>query len=135
MKNKLTLSALLALFGFVAALLAAQSGGGGSGGPGGPSGGGGSGAGPGPGPNSNASAGAQATHALITRFQLQRQDYLTQRDQLLQRLRLATGAERTALLAQLRTESQARETEERALARQIREELKQQREASKSGRP
>jgi len=85
------------------------------------------------GPNENASDNAKAVHAIIEKFEVQRDKYLTDRKALLDSLKTASEAEKKAILDQLRTERQAREDEERAMAKQIREEMKKLRDERKAG--
>lgn len=76
------------------------------------------------GPNENASETAKAVHAVIASYRAQREQYLTERNALLEKLKTATEAEKAAILEQLRKEREDREDGERSLGRQIREELK-----------
>jgi hypothetical protein len=88
----------------------------------------------GKGPNENASDTAKAVHAVIADFQKQRDTYLASRQALLDSLKkAATDAERQTILEQLRKDNQDRETEERNLGKQIRDELKKLRDARKTG--
>lgn len=86
----------------------------------------------GKGPAENASDTAKAVHKVIADFQAQRDQYLTDRKTLLEKLRSATAAERKTILEQLRVENEKRADEERALGKQIREELKKLREDRKT---
>jgi hypothetical protein len=72
-------------------------------------------------------------HAVIEAFQAQRNEYLTERKALLEKLNTATEAEKTKILEDLRKEKQAREAEERSLGKQIREDLKKLRDDRKGG--
>lgn len=86
----------------------------------------------GKGPAANASENAKAVHKVIADFQMQRDQYLAERKTLLEKLRTATEAERKTILEQLRAENEKRADEERALGKQIREELKKLRDERKS---
>lgn len=86
----------------------------------------------GKGPAANASENAKAVHKVIADFQLQRDQYLAERKTLLEKLRTATETERKTILEQLRAENEKRADEERALGKQIREELKKLRDERKS---
>jgi hypothetical protein len=79
------------------------------------------------GPNANASATAKAVHQTIAEFQVQREKQLADRKKLTEKLKTATADERKVILEQLREQNEARASEERALGKQIREELKTQR--------
>ena len=70
---------------------------------------------------------------MLATFRAQREDYLAQRKATIERLKTATAEERKALLEELRTGSASRDEEERALGKQIRDELKQLRESRKGG--
>jgi hypothetical protein len=85
------------------------------------------------GPNENASDNAKAVHAVIRQFQAQRDQYLTERKTLIEKLKTATETEKKAILEQLREDKQARDDEERSLGKQIREELKKVRDERKAG--
>jgi acyl-CoA reductase-like NAD-dependent aldehyde dehydrogenase len=78
----------------------------------------------GKGPNENASANAKAVHAVIQQFREQRDQYLTERKAMLEKLKTATAEEKKAIMEQLREDKTAREADERSLGKQIREELK-----------
>ena len=78
----------------------------------------------GKGPNENASANAKAVHAVIQQFREQRDQYLTERKAMLEKLKTATAEEKKAIMEQLREDKTAREADERTLGKQIREELK-----------
>jgi ABC-type branched-subunit amino acid transport system ATPase component len=86
----------------------------------------------GKGPAANASENAKAVHKVIADFQAQRDQYLAERKTLLEKLRTATETERKTILEQLRAENEKRADEERALGKQIREELKKLRDERKS---
>lgn len=111
MKAKLTLTFILAaiLLPFTAA---AQSGG------------------PGPGAGTTAGSGAGTggsnassddLRALIQQFREQRQEILQARQQLAERLRTCTDAERQAIMDQFRLEQRERLQQERELRRQVKE--------------
>lgn len=85
------------------------------------------------GPSENASDNAKAVHAVQTEFRQRRDEYLTNRRELLERLKNATEDERKQILEQLRADKDARREEERSLGKQIREELRRLREQRKSG--
>lgn len=78
----------------------------------------------GKGPNENASANAKAVHAVIQQFREQRDQYLTERKAMVEKLKTATAEEKKAIMEQLREDKTAREADERSLGKQIREELK-----------
>ncbi len=78
----------------------------------------------GKGPNENASANAKAVHAVIQQFREQRDQYLTERKAMLEKLKTATAEEKKAIMELLREDKTAREADERSLGKQIREELK-----------
>jgi hypothetical protein len=84
-------------------------------------------------PNENASDNAKAVHAVIEKFQAKRNDYLAERKELLEKLKIASEGEKKAIVEQLREDKQAREDEERALAKEIREELKELRAGRRDG--
>jgi hypothetical protein len=63
-------------------------------------------------------------HVIIEAFQAQRDQYLTERKALLEKLETASETEKAKILEDLRKEKQAREVEERSLGKQIREDLK-----------
>ncbi|PTY06308.1 hypothetical protein DB347_12805 [Opitutaceae bacterium EW11] len=91
---------------------------------------------PDPGVPANAgkgSAESDAVRALIKEFETKREQYISDRKALIARLQGATADERKQILEQLRTEQQSRIEEQRALAKQIREELKTLRQQRKSG--
>ncbi len=75
-------------------------------------------------PNENASDNAKAVHALLDQFKAQRDQFLAARQALVDKLKTATADERKAILDQLRAEQQARVEDQRALGKQIRDELK-----------
>lgn len=75
-------------------------------------------------PNENASDTAKAVQALLDQFRAQRDQFLAARQALIDQLKTATGDERKAILEQLRTDQQARVDEQRALGKQIRDEIK-----------
>jgi hypothetical protein len=85
------------------------------------------------GPNENASDNAKAIHVALEKFKAERTRLLDERAAVLEKLKGASDAEKKAILEQLRVESKAREEEERALAKQVREELKKIREDRKVG--
>jgi hypothetical protein len=85
------------------------------------------------GPNENASDNAKAIHAALDKFKVERTKLLEERTALLEKLKKATEEEKKVLLEQLRLDSNAREEEQRALARQVREELKKARDDRKGG--
>ncbi|MGH7946853.1 MAG: hypothetical protein ACREH8_23610, partial [Opitutaceae bacterium] len=85
------------------------------------------------GPNENASQRAKDVHAVIEAFRVQRDTYLNERKALLEKLKTATEAEKAVILEDLRQEKQLRESEERSLGKQIREELRALRGERKSG--
>jgi hypothetical protein len=72
-------------------------------------------------------------HAVIEQFQTQREQYLSERKALLEKLKTASDAEKKQILEQLRTDKESRENEERSLGKQIREELKKLRDERKTG--
>lgn len=75
-------------------------------------------------PNANASDSAKAVHTLLDQFKAQRDQFLATRQALVERLKTATSEERKTILDQLRADQQARVDEQRALGKQIRDELK-----------
>jgi Spy/CpxP family protein refolding chaperone len=76
---------------------------------------------------------AEALHGLLNQFREQRDQYIAARQALMQRLRTCTDAERQQILEQLRLENQARVAEQRALGKQIRDELRRLREQRRTG--
>jgi hypothetical protein len=85
------------------------------------------------GPNENASDTARAVHGVIADFRAQREAYLTDRKALLESLKGASEEAKAAILSELRKMNEERETEERSLGKQIREELRGLRGERKSG--
>lgn len=81
----------------------------------------------------NRSENAEALHGLLNQFREQRDQYIAARQALMERLRACTDAERQQILEQLRLENQARVAEQRALGKQIREELRRLREQRRAG--
>jgi hypothetical protein len=81
----------------------------------------------------NRSENAEALHGLLNQFREQRDQYITARQALMERLRTCTDAERQQILEQLRLENQARVAEQRALGKQIRDELRRLREQRRTG--
>ena len=84
------------------------------------------------GPNENSSQNAKDVHAVVEQFRTLREGYLAERKALIEKLKTATDDEKKKILEQLRTESAARQEEERALGKQVREDLKKLRDARKS---
>lgn len=76
------------------------------------------------GPNENASQRAKDVHEVLAQFRTLREDYLAERKALLEKLKTAKEDEKKAILDQLRADSSKRDEEERALGKQIRDELK-----------
>ncbi len=66
---------------------------------------------------------------LVNRFQQQRQDWVANRRQLLARLQDMTAEEREAAIAELRELQRTQVREQRELARQIRDEMRELRNA------
>lgn len=85
------------------------------------------------GPNDHASQNAKEVHLVLQEFRTLREGYLTRRKELLESLKGANEQQRKTILDELRTESSAREEEERALGKQIRDDLKKLRDARKTG--
>ena len=85
------------------------------------------------GPNENASQRAKDVHAVLDQFKTLREGYLAERKALLEKLKTAKDDEKKAILDQLKADSAKREEEERALGKQIRDELKSLRETRKGG--
>jgi hypothetical protein len=85
------------------------------------------------GPNENASDRAKEVHAVLAEFRALREGYLAQRKALLDELKTATAERKKQILDELRADTSKREEEERALGKQIRDELKSLRESRKSG--
>lgn len=81
----------------------------------------------------NRSENAEALHGLLNQFREQRDQYIAARQALMERLRTCTDAEREQILEQLRVENQARVAEQRALGKQIRDELRRLREQRRTG--
>lgn len=81
----------------------------------------------------NRSENAEALHGLLNQFREQRDQYIAARQALMERLRTCTDAERQQILEQLRLENQARVAEQRALGKQIRDELRRLREQRRTG--
>lgn len=84
-------------------------------------------------PNENASDNAKAVHALLDQFKAQREEYTASRRMLIERLKTCTEEEKSAIIEQLRLEQRERVEEQRALGKQIRDELKTLREQRKTG--
>ena len=83
--------------------------------------------------NENASDNAKAVQAVLRQFDVKRDAMAAERKALLDKLATAkTETERTAILDQLRTEQKAHADEQRALGKEIREELKKVREQRKT---
>jgi hypothetical protein len=85
------------------------------------------------GPNVNASDRAKEVHEVLAQFRTLREGYLAERKALLEKLKGAKDDEKKAILDQLKADSAKREEEERALGKQIRDELKSLRETRKGG--
>lgn len=85
------------------------------------------------GPNENASQNAKDVHLVLEQFRTLREGYLAQRKELLEKLKGANDEEKKKILEQLRVESASRDEEERALGKQIRDDLKKLRDARKTG--
>lgn len=84
--------------------------------------------------NDHASDNAKAVQAGLQKFDAQRDALIAERKALLDKLAAAkTDAERKAILDQLKAENEARHEEQKALGKEIRDEIKKQREARKSG--
>jgi hypothetical protein len=79
------------------------------------------------------SAESELVRGLLTDFKTKRDAYIAERKALVEKLKGATDAERKQILADLRAEQQSRIDDQRALAKQIRDELKKLREQRKSG--
>lgn len=85
-------------------------------------------------PNENASENAKAVQTLLKAFDDRREQLMLERKMLLQKLEGAnTEAEKKGILEQLRLEQQTRQEEQRALRREIGEELKKLRDQRKGG--
>lgn len=84
-------------------------------------------------PNVNASDNAKAMQTLLKQFETQRDQFIAARKAMLDKLPGATEAERKKILDELHADQKARNDEQRALAKQIRDELKKLRDARKSG--
>ena len=85
------------------------------------------------GPNDNASQNAKDVHLVLEEFRTLREGYLAQRKSLLEQLKGASEEKKKEILEQLRSETAARDEEERALGKQIRDDLKKLRDARKTG--
>lgn len=84
--------------------------------------------------NENASDNAKAVQAVLRQFDAKRDAMAAERKALIEKLNAATTeAERKAILEQLRTEKQAQADEQRALGKEIREELRKVRDQRKTG--
>ena len=85
-------------------------------------------------PNENASDTARAVQGVLLKFDVKRDLAMAERKALLDRLQAAkTDAERQAIIAELRTESQAQKDAQSAMGKEIRDELKKLRELRKTG--
>jgi hypothetical protein len=85
------------------------------------------------GPNANASDNAKEVHEVLAEFRTIREGYLAQRKALLEQLKGASEEKKKEILEQLRKESAERDEEERALGKQIRDDLKKLRETRGTG--
>ncbi|HEX2613209.1 MAG TPA: hypothetical protein VHO02_06435 [Fibrobacteria bacterium] len=85
------------------------------------------------GPNENASDNAKAVQLLLKGFKEKRDKVINDRKALIDQLKTASGDERQRILDELRADQKARSDEERALAKEIRDELKKLRDARKNG--
>jgi hypothetical protein len=84
--------------------------------------------------NENASDNAKAVQAVLRQFDAKRDAMAAERKALIEKLNAATTeTERKAILEQLRTEKQAQADEQRALGKEIREELRKVRDQRKTG--
>jgi hypothetical protein len=85
-------------------------------------------------PNENASDTAKAVQAVLSKFETQRDQAMSERRALLDKLQAAkTEVERQAIITQLRTETQAQKEEQSAMGKEIRDELKKLRDQRKTG--
>lgn len=83
-------------------------------------------------PNENASDNAKAVHVLLDQFKTQREQFIASRKALLEKLKSATGDDRKAILDELRADQQSRVEEQRAMGKEIRDEVKKLREQKKN---
>lgn len=81
------------------------------------------------------SAHSEAMRTRLREFAAQREEFIAQRRELVARLQTATEEERQAIIAELRLQLQSRVEEQRALAKQIREEMKALREQRRQQGP
>jgi hypothetical protein len=85
-------------------------------------------------PNENASDNAKAVQTLLKTFDDRRDQLMSERKTLLQKLETAASeTEKKGILEQLRLEQQTRQEEQRTLRREIGEELKKLRDQRKGG--
>ncbi len=76
-------------------------------------------------PNANASAVAQAVQTMLAKFDANRDQYMTERKALLDKLATATTeADRQAILAQLKADLQTEKDQRTQLGKEIRDQLK-----------
>jgi hypothetical protein len=76
---------------------------------------------------------SQAVRALLRQFQERRQQFIAERHELVKKLQGLPEAERKQILEELRLQQQGRVEEHRALAREIREEMRRMREQRREG--
>lgn len=85
-------------------------------------------------PNEHASDRAKAVQAMLLKFDASRETFMAERKALIAQLEAAkTEEEKKAILAELKTDMEARHEEQRTLRREIGEELKKLREQRKAG--
>lgn len=84
--------------------------------------------------NPNSSAVAQAVQTILAKFDANRDQYMTERKALLDKLAAATTeADRQAILAQLKADLQTEKDQRAQLGKEIRDELKTMRQQRKAG--
>ncbi|MEY4939811.1 MAG: hypothetical protein RIQ93_1546 [Verrucomicrobiota bacterium] len=83
-------------------------------------------------PNEKASDNAKAVHVLLDQFKTQREQFIASRKVLIEKLKSATGDDRKAILDELRADQQNRVDEQRAMGKEIRDEVKKLRDRKKN---